>query len=177
MLKTLRRLAELQYFAGEYLALKLTLQNGPGPISRFFFRGPLLLYKIGLSKLISKQVLLLMTTGRKSGKKRVTPLGYTYDVTTRTYYVSAGWAGRSNWYRNALVHSKVGVKVGNYEFDAIAEPVDEGEAKHLFEGYAKRNPFAERMYSEIIGRPFDRSEESMRQVASYFPTMALRRQR
>jgi len=176
MLKTLRRLAELQYFAGEYLALRLTPRDGPGPISRFFFRGPLLLYKLGLGKLISKQVLLLSTTGRKSGKKRVTPLGYNYDMTTRTYYVSAGWAGRSNWYRNALVQSKVCVKVGNYEFDAVAEPVDEGEAVHLFKAYVQRNPFAERLYSRIIGRRYDSREESLREIVSYFPTMALRSQ-
>jgi len=174
MLKKLRRLAELQYFGGEYLALRLTLQNGPGPISRFLFQGPLLLYKLGLSKLINKQILLLTTTGRKSGKKRVTPLGYTYDKTTKLYSVSADWAGRSDWYRNAKVDAKVHVKVGNFEFDAIAEPVDKFEAIRLIEEYAQRNPFAVRLYSRIIGRPFDRSEASLRAVVLYFPTMTLR---
>jgi deazaflavin-dependent oxidoreductase (nitroreductase family) len=174
MLKSLKRLAELQYFAGEYLALRLTPQSGPGPISRFFFRGPLLLYNLGLGRLISKQVLLLTTTGRKSGEKRMVPLGYTSDSRTGAYYVSAGWAGHSNWYRNALANCKVRVRIGNKEFDAIAEPVDECEAIRLFEGYAHRNPFAESLYSRIIGRPYDSREESLREIVEYFPTMILR---
>src|SRR5262245_40859101 len=115
MLKMLRRLVELPYFAGEYLALRLTSQKGPGPLTRFFFRAPLLLYKLGLGRLIGNQILLLTTIGCKSGKRRVTPLGYTCDPATGTYYVSAGWAGRSNWYRNVRQQAQVSVKVGAYE--------------------------------------------------------------
>jgi len=169
-----RRLVELPYYAGEYYALRLIPSTGPGMISRLLFKVPLLVYRIGLSRLISNQILLLTTTGRCSGKPRVTALGYHCDPATKTYYVSAGWRGQTNWYRNVKVNAKVSVQVGNYRFNAIAEPVNEAEALQLLSDYAKRNPFAERLYSRMIGMAFDGSQESQRKVAAYFPAIALR---
>ncbi len=48
----------------------------PKFILRFIHLPPRLLYAVGLGPLIGNLVLLLTTTGRKTGKRRVTPLQY-----------------------------------------------------------------------------------------------------
>lgn len=173
--KLLRRLTDLAYFAAEYIVLPRIQDTGPGPISRLLFRCPLILYRLGLGWLVSRHVLLLTTIGRNSGKQRVTPIGYVTDIPTSTYYLSAGWEGRVNWYRNARAEPKVHVRVGNTEFDAVVERVEERVAMRLLADYTRRNPFAERLWSRVLGVPFDGSDETMRRVVACFPTVALRR--
>lgn len=52
-------------------------------------------------------ILLLRTTGRKSGLVREAPLGYT--VIDGRVVVVAGYGRRSHWFRNALAHPEVEV--------------------------------------------------------------------
>ena len=53
-----------------------------------------------------------MTTGRKTGNTRYTPLEFTFDEKTGSYIVSAGWGGKTDWYKNALAEPLVTVQVG-----------------------------------------------------------------
>jgi hypothetical protein len=53
------------------------------------------LYAIGLGPLVGKFILLLTTTGRKSGMKRVTPLQY--EVIGADYYVGAARGLKADW--------------------------------------------------------------------------------
>src|SRR3972149_6657660 len=63
-----------------------------------------LLYAIGLGPLIGRIILLLTTTGRKSGMKRVTPLQY--EKIGEDYYVGRGLLRR----RGARDESGLGAK-------------------------------------------------------------------
>jgi deazaflavin-dependent oxidoreductase (nitroreductase family) len=68
------------------------------------------------------KVLLLTSTGRKSGKQRTTPLGYfDYDG---GYVITASNAGLSHnpgWYYNLKSNPQVTVQVKDAEMTAIAE--------------------------------------------------------
>ncbi len=68
------------YQASEYLIMSLVAREGPGPIFRWLFKLPLIYYKLGLGSLIARQVLLLITIGRKTRKPRLPALGYMYDA-------------------------------------------------------------------------------------------------
>ncbi|HLE91508.1 MAG TPA: nitroreductase/quinone reductase family protein, partial [Anaerolineales bacterium] len=57
-----------------------------------------LLYAIGLGSLVGRIILLLTTTGRKSGKKRVTPMQY--ELIGCDYYVGAARGLNADWVRN-----------------------------------------------------------------------------
>ena len=175
MIKQIRRLLELEYYWGEYLADSIIGDSKPGLISRFFFRTPVYLYAWGLHGLVSGNVLLIRTQGRKSGKQRTTPVGYHFDAAAGTYYVVAGWKGKTNWYQNALAQPKVRITVGDLTFDAVATRADdETVAKHLAV-YAQRNPFAERLYLRLTGIISDGTAETFRKMAPFYPTMAVRR--
>ena len=83
----------------------------------------LMLYAIGLGPLIGKVILLLTTTGRRSGLKRVTPLQY--EMIGCDYYVGAARGLKADWVRNIRSDPHVEVRVGARHFHGIAEVVNE----------------------------------------------------
>ncbi|MEW6240527.1 MAG: nitroreductase/quinone reductase family protein [Chloroflexota bacterium] len=79
------------------------------------------LYAIGLGPLVGRVILLLTTTGRKSGKKRVTPLQY--EKIGSDYYVGAARGLKADWVRNIQVDPCVEVRVGAKRFEGQAEVI------------------------------------------------------
>jgi deazaflavin-dependent oxidoreductase (nitroreductase family) len=77
------------------------------------------LYAIGLGPLVGRIILLLTTTGRKSGLKRVTPLQY--EKIGEDYYVGAARGVKADWLRNIRAYPIVDVHVGARHFSAHAE--------------------------------------------------------
>ncbi len=80
------------------------------------------LYRVGLLPLLGagKLFLLLTTRGRKSGKLRITPIGY-FRYKGMLYLIS-GWGVEANWYKNILAHPQdVQVQVSFRRFRAQAE--------------------------------------------------------
>jgi len=77
------------------------------------------LYAIGLGSLIGGFVLLLTTTGRKSGLKRVTPLQY--EKIGEDYYLGAARGLNADWVRNIQSNSQVELRVGAKHVQGTAE--------------------------------------------------------
>jgi deazaflavin-dependent oxidoreductase (nitroreductase family) len=169
----LGRLAELTYFAGEYAIMRFVPHDKPGRMVRAMFRMPLLQHRLGLDGALSQMVLFLETTGRKTGLTRTTPLGFVHDPAIDTYFVSAGWYGRTDWYRNLRANPHVRVVHGRRAFWCEARPLPEAEAAPIIGRTAARNPFALRVWQRWIDEPLDDSEASLRLVARAFPTVAL----
>ena len=84
-----------------------------------FKPGPILAYKIGLAPLIGRFVLLLTTTGRRTGLQRVTPLQY--EVIDGVYHIGAVFGTKSDWVRNIQADPRVQVRVKNKFFHGHAE--------------------------------------------------------
>jgi deazaflavin-dependent oxidoreductase (nitroreductase family) len=82
-----------------------------------------LLYAIGLGPLIGRIILLLTTTGRRSGMKRVTPLQY--ELIGSDYYVGAARGLKADWLRNIQMDPHVEIRVGARHFFANAEVVND----------------------------------------------------
>jgi hypothetical protein len=74
----------------------LVPQQGPGPIFHWVFKIPLLLQKIGLTELIPRNVLILTTRGRRTGRPRRTPMEYGPGPHGEIMVMS-GWEGRTDW--------------------------------------------------------------------------------
>jgi deazaflavin-dependent oxidoreductase (nitroreductase family) len=80
-----------------------------------------LLYAIGLGPVIGKIILLLTTTGRKSGQKRITPLQY--EEIEGKIHLGSARGTKSDWYRNIEADNRVEVRVKNRRFHGVAEAV------------------------------------------------------
>ena len=86
---------------------------------------PQFFYAIGLGPIYGRLVLLLTTTGRKSGLPRVTPLQY--EEMEGKIVIASARGTKSDWYRNILVDPNVTVRVKSREFNGLAKPVENPE--------------------------------------------------
>ncbi len=173
--RMLNQFAQRFYYWAEYVVeTYLVPKDRPGPFFRLWFKQPILYYRLGLGPLIGKQVLVLTTIGRKTGKKRLTPLGYAYNAAAGIYYVVAGWDGHTDWYRNLKANPQAHVQVGNLHFDCQAEFLSIEERMELVRSYSGRNPLSKRIYERWMDAPFDGSEASLRLAAEHFRAVGLR---
>ncbi|WP_030669770.1 nitroreductase/quinone reductase family protein [Streptomyces rimosus] len=78
-------------------------------------------------------LLLLTTTGAKSGKPYTTPLGYVRDGDLLLVVGSnLGGPRHPDWYHNLLAHPQVRVEVGTETYEAIAVPAEGERRDRLF---------------------------------------------
>jgi deazaflavin-dependent oxidoreductase (nitroreductase family) len=136
---------------------------------RIIKRPPQVLYGIGLGPLYGRLVLLLTTTGRKSGLPRVTPLQY--EEIDGAFHVASARGDQADWFRNIIVDSRVAVRVGSRSFTGIAEPVtDPGRVADFLEYRLRRSP---KMIGAIMRREGLPSDPSRADLEHYAARRAL----
>jgi deazaflavin-dependent oxidoreductase (nitroreductase family) len=88
-----------------------------------------------------RPVLLLTTTGAKSGKQHTTPVVYTTDGDRLVIIASKGGAPTNPaWYHNLVAHPTVTIELPDETFEAHAT-VTKGEERHrLFAAQAAEMP-------------------------------------
>jgi deazaflavin-dependent oxidoreductase (nitroreductase family) len=123
------------------------------------------LYAIGLGPLVGRIILLLTTTGRKSGLKRVTPLQY--EMIGDDCYIGAARGVKADWVRNIQVNPQVEVRLGAKHFQGTAEVVtDPCRFADFMEVRLERHP---RMIGFIMekahGLPNHPSREQLEELA------------
>ncbi|MFC4564152.1 nitroreductase/quinone reductase family protein [Nocardiopsis mangrovi] len=108
-------------------------------------------------------LLLLTTTGAKSGAEHTTPLGFVREGGRLLVVASAGGSDRHPaWYHNLLAHPMVRVEIGTEAFGAIAVPAQGGQRDRLFAhvvgevpGYADYQEQTDRVIPVVV---LDRSQ-------------------
>jgi deazaflavin-dependent oxidoreductase (nitroreductase family) len=89
-----------------------------------------------------RPLLLLTTTGRRSGQPRTTPLMYVPDgQRLLVIAANAGAAADPDWYRNLVADPHVRVEVGPQEHAATAAPLEGDERDGAFARICARYPF------------------------------------
>ena len=80
-----------------------------------------------------RPLLLLTTTGAKSGQRRTSPVMYKGDGDRLFIFASKGGAPTNpDWYYNLLTHPEVTVEVGDETYNAIATPVTGEERDRVY---------------------------------------------
>ena len=78
-------------------------------------------------------LLLLTTTGAKTGQPRVTPLAY-FRFDGRLIIIGSSWGAQSHpaWVRNVWANPRVHVEVGTESFDATARELPGAEREPVW---------------------------------------------
>lgn len=114
-------------------------------IKKLYARIPLYMYRLGLTKPLESDILVLTTIGGKSGKDVSTPLGYIKH--NGQIYITSLFS-KSDWLENAKKEPQVRLQIGKRKINATAEvvdgPAERGEVylakvKTLKENYAKNH--------------------------------------
>jgi F420H(2)-dependent quinone reductase len=116
----------------------------------------------------SLPVLLLTTTGRKSGKKRTVPLGFLRDGSA--YVIIASYAGQPRnpaWFFNLKSNAEATIVVKKRQVQVKAETANPEKRRELWArlvevapGYAKYEKRTTREIPIVILHPTDESSET-----------------
>ena len=88
-----------------------------------------------------RTLLLLHTTGAKSGKERVNPVAYVREGERYVVIASKGGAPTNpGWYYNILAHPRLTVEVGTKTFDVEAKVTKEPERTRLYDKMVEMMP-------------------------------------
>jgi deazaflavin-dependent oxidoreductase (nitroreductase family) len=89
-----------------------------------------------------RPLLLLTTTGARSGQRRTTPLMYVADRDRLLVIASnAGAPAHPDWYRNLLAHPEATVEVGADTYDVHAVVLEGAERQQLWDTIVESYPF------------------------------------
>lgn len=87
-------------------------------------------------------VILLTTTGAKSGLPRTTPLNYSLDGDRIVVIASKAAAPtHPDWYHNLVAHPEAIVEIGTEKFPVRATIAEGAERQRLFDAQAALMPF------------------------------------
>ena len=143
----------------------------PKGLFRLIVRYPVLYYRLGLHRLVSRQVLLLTTIGRKTGRPRVAPLDY--EEEDGTYYIVPNQGTHATWYRNLVAHPEVTIQVGRRRMEAIATPVTDLKLKaHVLRRFAGAR-WSSRV-KKYYGIPPGATDEQLLELAPHRAVVAVR---
>jgi deazaflavin-dependent oxidoreductase (nitroreductase family) len=131
-----------------------------------FFRA---LYALGLGPIVGRLILLLTTTGRRSGLPRVTALQY--EEVDGAYYLGSSRGLQADWVRNLMAQPRVGVRVRNRAFEGRAEVVTDPERLTAFiELRLRRHPHMVGRILQMDGLP---AHPTRPELAAYAARLAL----
>jgi F420H(2)-dependent quinone reductase len=114
-------------------------------IFRFFLAINVFLYRLTGGKFGNRvqglPVLLLTTIGRKTGKKRITPLGYLeHDGSYVITATNAGFDTHPAWFHNLKSRPQVALQIGDKQSTAMAELANPTLRQQLWAKFVERAP-------------------------------------
>lgn len=142
-------------------------------MKRSFYRrskfGPITAYKIGLGPVIGKMILLLTTTGRKTGLARTAPLQY--ELIDGVYHIGAVFGTKTDWVRNIQANPIVRIQVKNDCYTGKAEVfTNPEEIADFIEYRLEKHPW---MIGAIMRLDGFKSKPSRQELVDYCKELAL----
>lgn len=152
-------------------------EKRPNALLKFFFKAPLLMHKLGFGgweHLIGAQWMLIVTIGRKTGKRRETLVDVMdYDKATDTYYIEAAYGSRADWFKNIKSNPNFEAQVGRRKFKACAEELPEKDTGELLVQFFHRKPSYTRSVMAMVSVKF-KDEDELREIGKKLTLLAVK---
>ena len=142
---------------------------------RYLARAPISLYRAGYGFLLGHRVLMLEHIGRKTGLPRYVVLEVVRHPAEDTFVIAAGMGPKADWYRNIERQQNVRVWVGRRNASvAVAQPVEQAEARRHFEAYRAERPWTWRLLRPLISRLIGHPGQTDEDLFTTVPLVELR---
>jgi deazaflavin-dependent oxidoreductase (nitroreductase family) len=152
------------------------LSEPPKGWLKYFFKMPVYFARMGFlgwEKVFGLDWMLLITTGRKSGKKRYSMVDIlSYEGEKDTYYIEVGFGRKSDWYQNIQANPIFEAQVYRRKFTAKAEELSIEKAADMMADFVKRRPLYARSVLKMVGITIN-SEEELRGMVSKMILLAI----
>jgi deazaflavin-dependent oxidoreductase (nitroreductase family) len=110
-------------------------------------------------------ILLLTTTGRISGKPRITPLQY--ELIDGIRWVGSGWGKDADWLKNVRLAPSVNVQVGGDRYSARAEMIEDPvRVADFLELRLTRHPIIVGLIMRVQGLPVRYKRSDLERIAA-----------
>ena len=130
-----------------------------------FMKMPLILYRLGLGRMLGKRFLRLTHVGRRSGKVYRTVLAVLrFDEKSREILTVSPWSG-SNWFRNIQANPALEVEMGSVRYTPVQRTLTPEEIAVLFIEFRSQHPIFSRLVARIPGWNIDSSYEEFLALA------------
>jgi deazaflavin-dependent oxidoreductase (nitroreductase family) len=145
---------------------------------RRVLHAPVHLYHAGLGFLLGHRFLLLVHSGRRSGRRYEAVVEVMrWDPAAREAVVMSGWGRGANWFRNVEAGGAVEIAIGRERWPRPEHRVlSDDEAAAVLAGYERRNrlaaPLVRRVLGRLSGTPYDGSPEARLAVVRALPLLA-----
>lgn len=128
--------------------------------AKFAFKAQIFLLRRNWMGKMGKIVMIITTTGRKSGRSFSTPIGFQRDKDT---IIAFNVGGISNWYKNIAQNPLVTLEIQQQVFKMRGEYVtNNAEIKQIIMLYQREQPA---MMQRFFGIPADAQEADMMKAA------------
>lgn len=137
----------------------------PSGFIRFLYRTP-------IRWVLGRLILLLTTTGRKSGLPRITPLQY--EFVDGRFVLGSARGLRADWVQNLMAHPQASIQVKNTHTFVRAEVISEpGQIADFLELRLKRHPYMVGMILRREGLSIPPSRAELEAYARYLAMVVL----
>jgi deazaflavin-dependent oxidoreductase (nitroreductase family) len=145
----------------------------PKGLLRFAFRAPLLLYRLGLGRILGSRFLELEHRGCRSGAVRRAVIEVIdHDPRRGSFFVVSAWGTKADWYRNILANPSVRITVSSSHFAALAATVTPQEAEIRLRNYARTHPRAfQELGSLLVGESSRDVDSTIRRFVETMPVV------
>ena len=156
------------------------LLEPPKGWTKYFFKIPVYFARIGFfgwEKIFGLDWMLLITTGRKSGRKRYSMVDILlYERETDTYYIEVGFGKKSDWYQNIQTNPIFEAHVYRRKFTAKAEELSVENAADMMVNFVRRRPLYSKSVMKVVGITIN-SESELRGMVSHMILLAIHPQK
>jgi deazaflavin-dependent oxidoreductase (nitroreductase family) len=136
-------------------------------------RLPLVLYRLGMGRLLGHRFLVIVHRGRRSGRLYQTVVEVVrWDRARAEAVVASGWGETASWWRNLQAAPAVEVWLGGDRFQPEQRFLDLNERIEILDGYRREHPQATRLLGPLLGIG---QNGSLAEAASRLPMVAFRR--
>jgi len=104
-------------------------------------------------------LMVITTTGRKTGKQHSIPIGYLRDGDD---FIALTSKNASNWYRNALANGEATLEIKKEKFNVQAPPVtDEAERQRIFGLYRQNTKYFKSNFGIEVDAPESELQDAL----------------
>ncbi|MBX3082255.1 MAG: nitroreductase family deazaflavin-dependent oxidoreductase [Anaerolineae bacterium] len=153
-----------------------TMQN-LRTVFKYFNRVMLLHWHLGLGRLVNAwpavmgRYMVIVHTGRKSGKRRYTPVNYA--EVDGELYCTAGFGNISDWYKNMQIHPEIEVWLPDGWWSGVAEDITDSPDKYRL---LKQVLIGSGFVAPLLGvDPHHLSEAQLLEIAKDYRLVQIRR--
>jgi deazaflavin-dependent oxidoreductase (nitroreductase family) len=152
----------------------------PRGLLKIFFRIPVLVARLGLAgweRIFGIEWMLLITIGRKSGKKRFTMVDVLfYESDKDMYIVEVGFGKSSDWYQNIKTNPHFEAQIGRRRFGATAEELPPDKTGDRMVDFVRRRPLYAKSVLKAVGITYT-TEDELRKLAPQWTLLAIHPQK